>query len=127
MAVHGAGGGTVLTPTSDSGAPCPGVAALAGRADVACVSLPPRAPQGRERRRVRTSGQLLGAGAAGRWAHALRRAAPGGRLSGVSADLVRPPGPSWASFRYSVVGGRPQGLSAAAGVPDPLTLHTTSP
>lgn len=50
-----------LIPASGSGAPRSGAAALAGPADVACVSLPPPALRGRERLRVRTGERPRGA------------------------------------------------------------------
>ena len=121
-----------LIPASDSGAPRSGAAALAGRADVACVSLPPPAPHGRERPRVRTEGQLRGAGPkGGRSARAHWRAAPQGVRGGVGPLVSQEiwsggQGTAKRPSALTLSGGRPQGLSAAAGIPDPLTLHSFS-
>lgn len=114
-----------LIPASDSGAPRSGAAALAGRADVACVSLPPPAPHGRERPRVRTGGQLRGAGPeGGRSARAHWRAAPQGGAGrgwtpGLAGDLVRPPGHSEASFRPNALRRAAPGVVSSRRDPGP--------
>lgn len=111
-----------LIPASDSGAPRSGAAALAGRAVVACVSLPPPTPLGPERPRVRSGGQLRGAGPkGGRSARAPWRSAPQRVWGGVGplVSQVTWSGGQGAAKHPSAImrsGGRPQGLSAADAV-----------